>query len=122
MLWSLVALLGSLTLQDSRFAWRWLAVYLFLTVFSGLVEDRVQVFSLELSSHVQTLFFTINFSTTTAIVFGLALYFVNKQEKVKKEIEATHHALQQSYQDLEMTKIQLEESEKATEIREETIS
>jgi len=77
MLWAMLALVGSLTFQDIKLSQRWLIVYLLLTLFSGFIDERVQQFSLDVPTQVNTLFFVINITTISAIVFGLSIYLLS---------------------------------------------
>jgi len=84
MLWSMLALIGSLTFQDSKSTIGWLVAYITLTMISGLINGQVAQYSVHPPQLTITLFFVINICIISAIVFGLNIYFVDEQKKVKK--------------------------------------
>ena len=86
MLWAMVALAGSLTFQGSRLSIKWLMAYLLFTIFSGIIDDAVNAFSITVSSRNTTLFFVINIAVISAIVFGLNIYFITKREELKSKL------------------------------------
>lgn len=86
MLWAVVALLGSLTFQNTRLGVTWLAAYLGLTVFSGLIDSATHRFSMAASPEVTTVFFVLNISIVSAIVFGLTVYFLAKREEATAKV------------------------------------
>jgi adenylate cyclase len=86
MLWSMVALLGSLTFQNTRLGVTWLAAYLALTVLSGIVDSATKRFAMAASPGITTVFFVLNISMVSAIVFGLTVYFLAKREEAKAKV------------------------------------
>ncbi|MGW2587992.1 adenylate/guanylate cyclase domain-containing protein [Streptomyces virginiae] len=86
MLWSMVALLGSLTFQNVRLGVAWLAAYLVLTVVSGLIDGSLQKFSPDIPRGVSTLFFVLNLGAVSTMVFGLTVYFLAKREEAKAKL------------------------------------
>ncbi len=86
MLWSVVALLGSLTFQNVRLAATWLGAYLALTAVSGLIDGSIRRFAPAIPPGVSTLFFVLNLGVVSAIVFGLTVYFLAKREEAKAKL------------------------------------
>lgn len=86
MLWAVVALLGSLTFQDIKLGVTWLASYLALTVFSGIIDSATHRFSMGAPPGITTVFFVLNISITSAIVFGLTVYFLAKREEARVKV------------------------------------
>jgi class 3 adenylate cyclase len=87
MLWALLALMGSLTFQDSKSSLRWLGVYLILTILSGLMDTFQSVRYVRISPELTTFFFTCNIFVVSATVFGLSIYFLAKKEETKTKLE-----------------------------------
>ena len=83
MLWSIIALIGSLTFQDIKLSLKWLVAYLILTIFSGVIDNVVNEFGIKVPPHTSTLFFVINISIISAIVFGLNIYLLTKREEAR---------------------------------------
>ena len=87
MLWALLALLGSLTFQDTRLSLRWLGVYLVLTVLSGFLDTFQSVHHVRISPELTTFFFTFNIFVVSATALGLSIYFLTKKEETKIKLE-----------------------------------
>jgi len=86
MLWSIIALVGSLTFQDIKLSLRWLVAYLLLIIFSGVIDDVVNEFGVKVPPHTSTLFFVINIAIISAIVFGLNIYLLTKREEARAKL------------------------------------
>ena len=86
MVWSMVALLGSLTFQNTRLGVTWLAAYLALTVLSGIVDSATKRFAMAAPPGITTVLFVLNISVVSAIVFGLTVYFLAKREEAKVKV------------------------------------
>ncbi len=102
MLWSMLALIGSLTFQDAKLSVKWLATYLLLTVFSGLMDSRVKGFELDISPGANTLLFVLNIAVISTIVFGLTLYLIVKQEEQNRTLEKALRQLRDTQNQLVM--------------------
>ena len=89
MLWSMLALLGSLTFQDTRLSLKWLATYLLLTICSGVIDGDVKEYSIAISPESNTILFVINVAVISTIVFGLTIYLIAKQEEQNRALEET---------------------------------
>ena len=107
MLWSMLALVGSMTFQDAKWSIRWLVMYLILAVVSGAIDPFVaRTVGLNLPASVNTFFFVLNVTIITSIVFGLSIYLLDllrqHQDHLEKLVEertaelvlATHNAQQ----------------------------
>lgn len=78
MLWSMVALVGSITVYETKWGIRWVGIYLLLTIFSGFVDGYVSTtFGLNLPPSTTTVFFVLNITVISVIVFGLGLYLLD---------------------------------------------
>lgn len=88
MLWSMLALVGSMTFQETKWGIGWLVMYLVLTVFSGLIDQEVaRAFALNFSPEVTTTFFVLNVTIITAIVFGLSIYLLTLLRRYQDHLE-----------------------------------
>jgi len=88
MLWSMLALVGSMTFQETKWSIRWLVMYLILTLFSGLIDSYVaDVYGLDFSPQVTTIFFVLNITVITAIVFGLSIYLLELLRRYQNHLE-----------------------------------
>ena len=88
MLWSMLALVGSMTFQDTKWGVRWLMMYLVLTIFSGFINRFVStVFGRNFPEEVTTIFFVLNITIITAIVFGLSIYLLDLLRQYQNHLE-----------------------------------
>ena len=77
MLYAMLALVGCMTFNEAKWSIRWLGLYLLLTIFSGFIDGYVStIFGLNLSPSTTTVFFTLNITVISAIVFGLGIYLI----------------------------------------------
>jgi signal transduction histidine kinase len=121
MLWSMLALLGSLAFQRTRLSLRWLAAYLLLTICSGVIDGDIKEYSAAISPETSTTLFVINFVAISTIVFGLTLYLVAKQEEQTGALEEMLGLLRGTQDQLEEQNTQLarakEEAEQANQAK-----
>ncbi len=88
MLWSMLALVGSMTFQDKKWSIRWLIVYLLFTIFSGFIDNFVTVsFGQDFSPQVITTFFVLNVTIISAIVFGLSINLLDLLRQYQNHLE-----------------------------------
>ncbi len=102
MLWAMIALVGSLTFSSARESATWLVLYCVLTAVSGLVDERANELA-GFSPSVTTvrLFFVLNITTISAIVFTLAILLNQRQTHAIEALEAgqeTNRALTEQLQ------------------------
>ena len=100
MIWSLMALVGSLTFDDIRHNLRWLVMYVGLTVFSGAIEPYLDPPEAVLDPNVSITFFVLNMVVVNSTVFGLTLFFVRGRRKALTELALRNDQLASSQQAL----------------------
>jgi signal transduction histidine kinase/ActR/RegA family two-component response regulator len=89
MLWSMISLVGALTITHRRQALGWLALYVALTVASGVLDAWVQDHApIVPSDDASRAFFVINIVTISVIVFGLAMTLTQRQRRAILALEA----------------------------------
>lgn len=86
-LWSLICPIGALIFGGPRQAIRWFLVYLLLVVFSGFLQAYVRTTN-NLSSFLIIVFFVLNVSAISAIVFTLLIFFINQKDIAYKLLRA----------------------------------
>lgn len=96
MVWSMLCLAGSLALEDTAKAWRWLAAYCVLTIVSGFVEPYLVAPEPIKSEFLRTLFYVLNMVTVTSVVFFLMIYFARGRAEAIAKLAASQQALVQS--------------------------
>ena len=108
-LWSVLAVFGSFTLQKKRMTIVWLILFILLMITSGFVDSEAKQFEIGLSEGYSIFFFVINFILVISIIFSLYYYFVSNEEKARHQLEISLEQLQQ-------TQNQLIEAEKIAKI------
>ena len=81
MLWAILALIASLTFQSTGTVTGWLAMFLSLTLFSALIDERLKAFKPEILPDNSIVFVVINMTLICTAVFILVVYFVNKYKE-----------------------------------------
>lgn len=104
-LWSVLAIFGSFTLQKKQMTFLWFILFILLIIVSGFVDSDAKQFDIGLPEVYSIFFFVINFILTISIIFSLYYYFASNEEKAREE-------LQESLKQLNQTQNQLIESEK----------
>jgi signal transduction histidine kinase/response regulator RpfG family c-di-GMP phosphodiesterase len=85
MLWAILALIASLNIAEARDTLKWLAVFILLTVLSGILDGKaIQAF--EFNKQLSLIFFTVNFSIICSIVFGLSYFLASTKNKLIDEL------------------------------------
>jgi signal transduction histidine kinase/ActR/RegA family two-component response regulator len=89
MLWAMISLVGALTIARRREALTWLALYVVLTVGSGVLDGAFRAHAPWAPSEAaQRAFFVINVVTISVIVFGLAMTLTQRQRRAILALEA----------------------------------
>jgi two-component system sensor histidine kinase/response regulator len=82
MLWSMIAIVGSLTFSEVRHAVAWLLVYCALTLVSGFMDaSAARHPPIPLPSEVVTSFFVVNAVAVSMCVFGLTIYLTHRRQQ-----------------------------------------
>lgn len=100
MIWAMLCLIGSLTFEDSRSAVQWLALYVVLTITSGLIEPYLTVPEAIQARWLSTLFAVMNMTVVTSVVFGLTLFFVRQRKAAIDELAIRNRQIAESQQAL----------------------
>lgn len=121
MLWSMLALLGSLTFQDAKLSMRWLLTYMVFTICSGFIDPYVKHLGVSISSEANTTLFVVNIVVISTIVVGLTVYLITRQEEQNQVLEDTLYLLRETQNQLEEQNAQLvtakEEADQANQAK-----
>lgn len=103
MIWGLMGLVGSISFEEAALSFRWLALFLALTVVSAILEaGSFLVVPEGLGGHLlSTVFFGLNFAVVPTVVFGLALYFARSRALAIQNLAQTNAALAVSKREAE---------------------
>ena len=105
-IWSITAILGAFTFKQNKSIIVWFVLYLVLVALSGLLDKPIQSLHLvEVPEHISILFFTINISAVSFIIFTLFYYFVGSERKYRDSLEV-------NLENLKIAQNQLVEAEK----------
>lgn len=104
-IWSITAILAAFTFKHESSIKSWFVFYIILIVVSGLVDKSVRDFAPNVPEEITILFFVINISAISLIVFMLFYYFVGSERKYRLSLE-------ENLQHLRAAQKQLIESEK----------
>ena len=110
-LWSLTAPLGALVFADRRQALWWFLAYVSLVVGGIAMEGYVRPTN-NLPPAVVTVFFMLNISGTSVVVFILLHYFVGQKNHAMMLLGKKHGELDEAYNELKTTQAHLIQSEK----------
>jgi PAS domain S-box-containing protein len=86
MLWSVLALVASLTFRSMQESYVWLTLFLVCTLISGFFDASFLAAKPEILPEFSRLFTVINLSLIACILFGLTAYFVNQQLKAQNQL------------------------------------
>lgn len=103
MIWAMLSLVASLSFEAVGSAVRWLVFYLVFTVVSAMIDARLPVPDVLRDGHLATLFFAVNLTVVSSVVFVLTLFFVRGRhdalqmlEEKNRLVKESQHALVQS--------------------------
>lgn len=115
-LWSLLALIASLSFNTIEASIRWLVFFIVLTLGSAFLDGNAQLIKPEILPSVNSAFAATNIILISSIVFGLVAFFVGQYEKTKKIVEQKNRQvvrmareLKQNYQFLQKSYDSLKE-------------
>ncbi len=98
MLWALLALVASPSFQSPRSSIIWLVLYIFLTAFSAVFEDFFYTFKPDILGDQSLLFVSLNAGVIGSIVFFLVVYFVQRSNDARSEVQMTNADLKNQRQ------------------------
>ncbi len=100
MIWSMLALVGSLTFDELKDNARWLALFITLTAVSGFLEPHLSTPLAIQSATVSTVFSVLNMVVVNSVVFGLTLFFVRGRKRALEDLAIRNAQLASSQQAL----------------------
>lgn len=126
LLWATLALVASLSFQDVRTSFMWLGLFVLGTILSAYFDEYFFASKPEILPSQSLLFIVLNVTIITSIFFGLVIYFVLNNRKIRSQLEQKTSELQElnfelkksldekqkAYVDLESTQSKLIASEK----------
>lgn len=94
MLWALLAPIGALVVSGWRESVPWFIAYIIMTVVSGSFDYFLGAGeSNGMSMKTIGVFFALNFSAMSAIIYFLVRYFVVEMDKIREQLDQQHQLL-----------------------------
>ncbi len=95
MLWSFLALVGSMSVQDIKLSIYWLIAFVIFVILSGFLDPDMARFSLELEKEVKVWFFVINIAFISTVIFSLTLYYISSRNVANNELRELTSTLEE---------------------------
>src|SRR6185369_7259084 len=86
-IWATFCPLGALAFQNTRAAGYWLLVFIFFVVSVFFLQEKFITDTAHLPEELMSLFFVLNISAVTVLMFYLLRYFVNQNDQVKEQLK-----------------------------------
>ena len=96
-LWSFIALAGSLTFQDIRSGINWLIAFIALIIISGIIDSKLDFVAIDVGPNIITLFFVLNIVCVMTIVFFLLLFLLKTRDEAKSKLAELSSVLKQMF-------------------------
>jgi len=93
-IWAIVCPLGALAFQNSKAAVYWLLLFIISVIFVFFLENKLAINEVPLPDKLISIFFALNISAVTLVMFYLLRYFVNQNQHVKDQLEHEHAMLE----------------------------
>ncbi len=104
--WAITAILGAFTFKENKSIIVWFILYIVLIILSGLFDADIRALNLvEVPDTISILFFVINISAVSLIIFSLFYYFVGSERNYRE-------SLHENLESLKNAQAQLVEAEK----------
>jgi len=114
--WSILSILAGFAFDHGKATLRWFLLYLILVVTSAVFDGTDIFIKVEVPHHISLLFFAMNITWVSIIIYMLFYYFVDSELKHRNSLEVSEvklkHALRKNKEFLKLTQGQLIESEK----------
>jgi adenylate cyclase len=92
-LWGLMAPVGAVTVLGTRNSTPWFFAWLFMTVMAGVFDYMLAGTQRTVDLSTVAVFFVLNFSAISVMIYALLWYFANEKQKLRIEVDASHAAM-----------------------------
>jgi class 3 adenylate cyclase len=89
-LWGLIAPVGAVTVLGTRESTPWFFCWLFMTVMAGVFDYLLPANVRGLDMATIAVFFVLNFSAISVMIYALLWYFANEKQKLRAQVDAIH--------------------------------
>jgi len=114
--WSILSILAGFAFQNRRTSLKWFLFYLIMVICSAIFDGEVFQADIEVPKELSILFFAMNITWISIIIYTLFYYFVDTASQHRASLQVSQSklkdALAQNQEYLKTTQNQLIESEK----------
>lgn len=96
MLWSVLAVIGSLSFYETKASRIWISLFILLTIGSWFLEPYIVDYKVHTTESVSVLFYVLNILVISSAIYGLVVFFINIREKANDQLAKQHEELKQS--------------------------
>ena len=93
-LWSIPIILINFTFQENQKSLLWFYSYLFIVLLTGALDSTAAKYAIEVPRDVSILFFTLNLTLVSIVIFILFYYFIIVKENLKSSLEELNSTLE----------------------------
>lgn len=93
-LWSIPIILINFTFQENQKSLLWFYSYLFIVLLTGALDSTAAKYAIEVPRDVSILFFTLNLTLVSSVIFILFYYFIIVKENLKSSLEELNSTLE----------------------------
>lgn len=97
MLWSVLALVASVTIQDLYEAMLWFFLFMSMTIMSVALDSIFLVYKPEILPDFSIIFLALNILLIVGIVFGLVAFYVSKKVSIQMQLLKELKVLSEQY-------------------------
>jgi len=94
MLWSIPIILVNFTFQNNNLSIRWFYVYILIVLASAILDNTATQYAINIDKDISILFFALNISLVSIIIFILFFYFINVKENLQIKLEQLNSTLE----------------------------
>lgn len=99
--WAITAILGAFTFKENKSIIVWFILYIALIILSGLFDSDIRAMNfIEVPPAISILFFVINISAVSLIIFSLFYYFVGSERKYRESLHKNLESLKNAQDQL----------------------
>ncbi len=94
MLWSILALIGSLAFYDTKASRIWIILFIGLTILSYVIDPYLANIAVNISDSASRLFFMLNGVIVSTAVYFLVVFFINIRNEANVELEEKNEEIE----------------------------
>lgn len=96
MLWSVLAILGSLAFYEVKASRIWIVLFVVLTIFSWYLDPFLLPFQIDAPAHVSQMFLVLNIVVISIGIYFLVVFFITIRDRAHVILASQHTQLVQS--------------------------